>query len=121
MINCSFCGKNENELRSLITGPDVYICNECVSLCAGIIFDQFKKEAKMCERNLKTAEEKDNIVEIIATGIYEYIKMTSNDPSKTYLPAAKEEVIKKYQNDPFFHRTVDCIAFGIIDLLISRP
>jgi len=43
MINCSFCGKNENELRSLITGPDVYICNECVSLCAGIIFDEFSK------------------------------------------------------------------------------
>ncbi|MBF0482322.1 MAG: ATP-dependent Clp protease ATP-binding subunit ClpX [Desulfovibrionaceae bacterium] len=34
---CSFCGKNQDEVRRLIAGPDVYICDECVSLCNEII------------------------------------------------------------------------------------
>ena len=34
---CSFCGKNKDEVEQLIAGPCVYICNECVSLCADVI------------------------------------------------------------------------------------
>ena len=30
---CSFCGKNQSEVKKLIAGPSVYICDECVSLC----------------------------------------------------------------------------------------
>ena len=33
LLYCSFCGKNQNEVRKLIAGPSVYICNECVELC----------------------------------------------------------------------------------------
>jgi ATP-dependent Clp protease ATP-binding subunit ClpX len=36
-LNCSFCGKNQNEVRKLIAGPTVFICNECVELCHEII------------------------------------------------------------------------------------
>jgi len=36
-LNCSFCGKNQEEVQRLIAGPDVYICDECVSLCNEII------------------------------------------------------------------------------------
>jgi len=39
---CSFCGKSQNEVFHLITGPTVFICNECVLLCTHIIID--KKE-----------------------------------------------------------------------------
>jgi len=34
---CSFCGKNQSEVKKLIAGPSVYICDECVSLCNDII------------------------------------------------------------------------------------
>jgi NADH pyrophosphatase NudC (nudix superfamily) len=40
---CSFCGKRQNEVRKLIAGPSVFICNECVSLSVDILVDEFKK------------------------------------------------------------------------------
>jgi len=39
-LYCSFCGKSQHELRKLIAGPTVYICNECVELCMGIIVER---------------------------------------------------------------------------------
>ena len=36
-LHCSFCGKNQDEVKKLIAGPSVYICNECVDLCNDII------------------------------------------------------------------------------------
>lgn len=36
-LHCSFCGKNSAEVKKLIAGPDVYICDECISLCHGIL------------------------------------------------------------------------------------
>ena len=35
-ISCSFCGKSQEEVKKLIAGPNVYICNECVVLCKDI-------------------------------------------------------------------------------------
>jgi hypothetical protein len=40
ILYCSFCGKNQHEVRKLITGPGVYICDECVDLCTDIVDDQ---------------------------------------------------------------------------------
>jgi hypothetical protein len=34
---CSFCGKSQHEVRALVAGPSVFICNECIALCAGIV------------------------------------------------------------------------------------
>ncbi len=36
VLYCSFCGKNQDEVRKLIAGPTVFICNECVALCVSI-------------------------------------------------------------------------------------
>ena len=36
-LHCSFCGKNSEEVKKLIAGPEVYICDECVKLCHGIL------------------------------------------------------------------------------------
>ncbi len=38
-LKCSFCGKGQDEVKKLIAGPTVYICNECVELCNEIIAD----------------------------------------------------------------------------------
>ena len=43
-LNCSFCGKAQNEVKKLIAGPSVYICNECVDLCNDIIEEEVKSE-----------------------------------------------------------------------------
>lgn len=40
LLYCSFCGKNQNEVRKLIAGPSVYICDECVDLCNDIITEE---------------------------------------------------------------------------------
>jgi ATP-dependent Clp protease ATP-binding subunit ClpX len=46
-LKCSFCGKGHNEVKKLIAGPTVYICNECVELCNEIIADTLQEEEKI--------------------------------------------------------------------------
>ena len=43
-IRCSFCGKTQNDVKSLIAGPGVYICDQCVELCEGIIADMAEEK-----------------------------------------------------------------------------
>ncbi|WWP00688.1 MAG: ATP-dependent protease ATP-binding subunit ClpX [Candidatus Dasytiphilus stammeri] len=42
LLYCSFCGKSQHEVRKLIAGPSVYICDECVDLCNDIIIEEIK-------------------------------------------------------------------------------
>src|SRR5260370_16719653 len=41
---CSFCGKAQKEVKKLIAGPTVYICDECIGLCNDIIAEEIEKE-----------------------------------------------------------------------------
>jgi ATP-dependent Clp protease ATP-binding subunit ClpX len=43
-LSCSFCGKSQREVRKLVAGPTVYICDECIELCNEIIADEAEKE-----------------------------------------------------------------------------
>lgn len=43
-LNCSFCGKSQREVRKLIAGPTVYICDECIELCNDIIAEETQKQ-----------------------------------------------------------------------------
>jgi ATP-dependent Clp protease ATP-binding subunit ClpX len=58
---CSFCGKNQSEVRKLIAGPAVYICDECIQLCSEIIEEESEKEAKDSDRILVPKEIKDKL------------------------------------------------------------
>ena len=49
LLFCSFCGKNQNEVRKLIAGPSVYICNECIDLCNDIIQEEINETAEEVE------------------------------------------------------------------------
>ena len=40
-LRCSFCGKHQDQVGRLIAGPNVFICNECVKLCMGILDDGY--------------------------------------------------------------------------------
>ena len=48
VLKCSFCNKSQHEVKKLVAGPSVYICNECVDLCQDIIKEEsgnnFKKK-----------------------------------------------------------------------------
>ena len=46
LLNCSFCGKNQNEVRKLIAGPEVFICNECIDLCNDIIKEEISEASE---------------------------------------------------------------------------
>ena len=49
LLFCSFCGKNQNEVRKLIAGPSVYICNECIDLCNDIIQEEINEAIETTE------------------------------------------------------------------------
>jgi len=49
LLFCSFCGKNQNEVRKLIAGPSVYICNECIDLCNDIIQEEINEATETKE------------------------------------------------------------------------
>ena len=51
-LSCSFCGKGQKEVRKLIAGPAVYICDECVELCNDIITEEYDKEDFYATRGL---------------------------------------------------------------------
>jgi ATP-dependent Clp protease ATP-binding subunit ClpX len=48
---CSFCGKSQGEVRKLIAGPAVYICDECIDLCKDIIAEEYEKEERHRRRS----------------------------------------------------------------------
>ncbi|HEY7586102.1 MAG TPA: ClpX C4-type zinc finger protein, partial [Candidatus Deferrimicrobiaceae bacterium] len=50
LLVCSFCGKAQNEVRKLIAGPTVYICDECVELCNDIISEETEVEHSLDEK-----------------------------------------------------------------------
>ncbi|MGR3916734.1 ATP-dependent Clp protease ATP-binding subunit ClpX [Pediococcus acidilactici] len=57
-IACSFCGKTQDQVKKIIAGPDVYICNECVDLCKEIIDEELASEKKLTEiTNIPTPAE----------------------------------------------------------------
>lgn len=52
VLRCSFCGKSQHEVKKLIAGPTVYICNECVEVCLDIIAEDRVHEAKVRQQEL---------------------------------------------------------------------
>lgn len=60
LIRCSFCGKSQDQVRKLVAGPNVYICDECITLCNEIIMEEFGSELAMdMSESLKPAEIKE--------------------------------------------------------------
>ncbi|MBQ9534983.1 MAG: ATP-dependent Clp protease ATP-binding subunit ClpX [Clostridia bacterium] len=49
-VRCSFCGRTHDEVKRLIAGPNVYICNECVQICADLMLDEYDSREQTDER-----------------------------------------------------------------------
>lgn len=56
-VHCSFCGKSQDEVKKIVAGPGVYICNECVTLCQEIIDEELADDQKKSVFKVLTPEE----------------------------------------------------------------
>ncbi len=86
LLYCSFCGKSQHEVKKLIAGPSVFICDECISLCNDIIRDELPEEtAKAGRSDLPTPREICSILDsyvigqevakrILAVAVYNHYK-----------------------------------------------
>src|SRR5918995_1862074 len=69
ILRCSFCNKDQNDVRKLIAGPTVFICDECVEVCNDIIADDNRIEIQKQPRSRNDVElTKSNIMLIGPTG-----------------------------------------------------
>ena len=90
-ISCSFCGKSQEEVKKLIAGPNVYICNECVVLCKDILVEDDKIDTKQGFEIPKPSEifsylndhiiGQDHAKKILSVSVYNHYKRVQN-PSK---------------------------------------
>jgi ATP-dependent Clp protease ATP-binding subunit ClpX len=90
-ISCSFCGKSQEEVKKLIAGPNVYICNECVVLCKDILVEDDKIDTKQGFEIPKPSEifsylndhiiGQDHAKKILSVSVYNHYKRVRN-PSK---------------------------------------
>ena len=74
---CSFCNKTQDQVRKLIAGPNAYICDECVDICAEIIEDEFEEEAEYGAINLLKPIEIKNFLDQYVIGQDEAKKVLS--------------------------------------------
>ncbi|MBR5642276.1 MAG: ATP-dependent Clp protease ATP-binding subunit ClpX [Firmicutes bacterium] len=96
-LTCSFCGKPQSQVRRLIAGPDVYICDECVKLCEDILAEEFpeiKEEASLAfsgdlpkprEIDATLADyviDQDRAKKMLAVAVYNHYKRIKNLPDK---------------------------------------
>ncbi len=56
-LYCSFCGKSQHEVKKLIAGPTVFICDECVELCMDIIKEEHKQNSSKGSSGVPTPSE----------------------------------------------------------------
>jgi len=88
LLCCSFCGKSQNDVRKLIAGPGVYVCNECIDICNEIINDDEQNESASVKTNLPKPQE-------IKAFLDEYV--IGQDESKKRLSVAVYQHYKRLE------------------------
>ena len=53
ILYCSFCGKSQHEVKKLIAGPGVYICDSCINVCKGILDKELSEDARKQSTTLR--------------------------------------------------------------------
>jgi ATP-dependent Clp protease ATP-binding subunit ClpX len=88
LLCCSFCGKSQNDVRKLIAGPGVYVCNECIDICNEIIHDDERTETTAVRTNLPKPQDIKNFLD-------EYV--IGQDESKKRLAVAVYQHYKRLE------------------------
>ena len=104
-LSCSFCGKSQKEVKKLIAGPTVYICDECIELCNDIIAEEYGQEETPTEasRLPKPVEIKESLDEyvvgqetakkILAVAVYNHYRRIEADASVGEVELQKANVL----------------------------
>ena len=107
---CSFCGKNQSEVKKLIAGPSVYICDECVSLCNDIIKED------LAEKKDESSEEKLPVPEEIKSILDDYV--IGQESAKKTLAVAVYNHYKKLKNH---NDSSEDVELGKSNILLLGP
>lgn len=106
LLYCSFCGKSQHEVRKLIAGPSVFICDECVDLCTDIIREEIQQDkmGKTDKSALPTPKQiqiilndyvvgQDKAKRILAVAVYNHYKRLKNVGGKDDVELAKSNIL----------------------------
>ena len=105
-LKCSFCGKSQNQVKKLIAGPGVYVCDECVDLCNEIIDEELKEEREVNFKDLPKPKEIYSILneyvvdqerakKVLSVAVYNHYKRVKYEdrPSKDDTEIQKSNIL----------------------------
>ncbi|MDO5026152.1 MAG: ATP-dependent Clp protease ATP-binding subunit ClpX [Trueperella sp.] len=123
MLKCSFCQKSQRQVRKLITGSGVYICNECIELCNEIIAEELgQEEAERAEQELPKPQEiyeflneyvigQDSAKRALAVAVYNHYKRNR----------AQAKVSTATANGKSLEKPSDNVEIGKSNILLMGP
>ena len=129
ILYCSFCGKSQHEVRKLIAGPTVFICDECVELCMDIIKEENKGSLVKHQDGVPSPKEICNVLdeyvigqkfakEILSVAVLNHYKRLNEIYSK-HTGKSVDDVKKALERDNFM--TPDnAKEFGLIDEVVEN-
>jgi ATP-dependent Clp protease ATP-binding subunit ClpX len=104
-LSCSFCGKSQKEVRKLIAGPTVYICDECIDLCNDIIAEENARATQVVSRSAvpkpsdikKILDEyvigQDRAKKILSVAVHNHYKRIENKSTSTDVELQKSNIL----------------------------
>ena len=103
-LTCSFCGKNQEDVKKLIAGPSVYICDECVDLCNDIIEEEIKADVPDTLNERPSPAEifsqlddyvigQEKAKKVLSVAVYNHYKRLKNQSNKDAVELQKSNVL----------------------------
>jgi len=103
-LYCSFCGKSQHEVRKLIAGPTVFICDECVELCMDIIREENKSSLVKSRDGVPTPQEISNVLDdyvigqshakrVLAVAVHNHYKRLNHAAKNNDVELAKSNIL----------------------------